>query len=105
VIRQLMGKVRYAAQPRYEVKDMPGWVEITLRDGAKHVWEVPEVRGNTRHPIALEELLEKYHANTACIGREAASRIADAVLVLDEADNVDAFMAQLAAPVRVANAA
>jgi 2-methylcitrate dehydratase PrpD len=105
VIRGLMGKVRYMVDPRYEVKDMPGWVEVTLRDGAKRVWEIPEVRGNMRHPIALEELLEKYHANTACIGREAASRVADAVLALDEADNLDAIMAQLKAPARVANAA
>ncbi len=57
-IRQLMAKVQYAVEPKYEVKDMPGWVEVTLKDGSRHVWEVPEVRGNSKHPIALEELLE-----------------------------------------------
>ena len=105
VIRELMGKVSYAAEPKYEVKDMPGFIEITLRNGARHVWEIPEVRGNTRHPIALEELLEKYRANTACIDRDVASRIADGILALDEAPSMDSVVRQFAAPARVANAA
>ena len=90
-----MAKVKYAVEPKYEVKDMPGWVEVTLKDGSRHVQEVPEVRGNAKHPIALEELLEKFNANTAFLGAAASSRIADEVLALDKQADIRGFMARL----------
>lgn len=97
-IRQLMAKVSYAAEPNYQVKDMPGWVEVTLKDGSRHVWEVPEVRGNAKHPIALEELLDKFNANTAFLGAAASLRIADEILVLDKQTDLRGFMAGLRGP-------
>ena len=94
-IRQLMAKVKYAVEPKYEVKDMPGWIEVTLNDGSRHVWEVPEVRGNAKHPIALEELLVKFNANTAFLGAAASSHIAEDILALDKQADIRGFMARL----------
>ena len=96
-IRQLMAKVSYAAEPNYQVKDMPGWIEVTLNDGSRHVREVPEVRGNAKNPVALEELLDKFNANTAFLGAAASSRIADEVLALDKQADLHGFMALLGA--------
>ncbi len=97
-IRQLMSKVGYEAEPRYQVKDMPGWIEVTLKNGARHVQEIPEVRGNARNPVALEELLEKFHANTAFSGRAASSRIAEEILAFETLPDIGGFMARLCEP-------
>lgn len=94
-IRQLMAKVSYAVEPKYEVKDMPGWIEVTLKDGTRRRWEIPEVRGNARNPVALEELLDKFNANTSFLGAAASSRIADDVLALDRTADLRGFMARL----------
>ena len=94
-IRQLMAKVKYAVEPKYEVKDMPGWVEVTLHDGSRHVREVPEVRGNAKHPIALEELREKFNANTAFLGAAESARMANDIIALDKMADVRGFMAGL----------
>ena len=94
-IRQLMAKVSYAAEPKYEVKDMPGWIEVTLKDGTRRRCEIPEVRGNARNPVALEELLDKFNANTSFLGLAASSRIADDVLALDKMAGMRGFMARL----------
>jgi 2-methylcitrate dehydratase PrpD len=97
-IRQLMAKVSYAVEPNYEVKDMPGWVEVALRDGSRHVREVPEVRGNARYPIALTELLDKFNANSAFLGVAASARIAEDILALDRQTDLRGMMARLGAP-------
>lgn len=94
-IRQLMAKVRYEAEPKYEVKDMPGWIEVTLKDGTQHRWEIPEVRGNAKNPVALEELLDKFNANTSFLGAAASSRIADNILDLQKMTDIRGFMASL----------
>ena len=105
VIRRLMTKVRYQAEPKYEVKDMPGWIEVTLEDGSRHSWEIPAVRGDARNPVALDELLEKFHANTGFLGRDEGSRIAGEILALDSSRDVRGFMERLLAPAAAASAA
>lgn len=105
MIRQLITRVRYEAEPKYEVKDMPGWIEVTLKDGTKHSWEIPEVRGNVRNPVSLDELLEKFHANTDFLGRAASSRIAADVMALDTLRDIRDFMGRLAEPKAVGRAA
>ncbi|MCC6531103.1 MAG: MmgE/PrpD family protein [Burkholderiales bacterium] len=104
-IRRLMAKVTYSVEPSYQVKDMPGWVEVTLRNGTRHVREVPEVRGSAKQPIALEELLEKFNANTSFLDAGQRSRIADEVLAIDKDADVRRFMTRLGAPEVVRNAA
>lgn len=98
LIRRLMSKVSYRSEPRYQVKDMPGWIEVTLDDGARHVREIPEVRGNARSPVALEELLDKFHANTEFRGPSASSRIAEDILAMERLPELHGFMARLSEP-------
>ncbi len=61
--------------------------------------------GNARNPVPLDELLEKFHANTDFLGRDARSRIGDEILALDALSDVRGFMASLAAPEAVASVA
>ncbi|MBI4195403.1 MAG: MmgE/PrpD family protein [Betaproteobacteria bacterium] len=95
VIRQLMSCVRYESDSRYQVKDMPGWIEVTLKNGARHAFEVPAVRGDARNPVPLDELLQKFHANTEFLGRSTGSQIADEILALEELSDVRGLMSQL----------
>lgn len=104
-IRALMSRTSYAVEPKYEVKDMPGWIEVTLENGARHVYEVPEVRGNARSPVPLEELLEKFRAQTAFLGAAASTRIADDVLALETLPDIRGFMSRLSQPEAAAAAA
>ena len=97
-IRQLMAKISYVTDPGYQVKDMPGWVEVTLKDGAKHVHEVPEVRGDAKHPFTLAELRDKFNANTAFLGAAESRRIADDILALEKLADVRGLMARLGEP-------
>ena len=105
VIRQLMARVSYEAYPKYQVKDMPGWIEITLKNGARHAFEVPEVRGNARNPVPLEEILQKFHANADFRGRSASSQIADEILALDGLADVRGLMSRLREPASLATVA
>lgn len=95
-IRELMSKVTYEPDAQYQVKDMPAWVEITLKNGERLQHEVPQVRGDARNPVPLNELLEKFHANTAFLGRAASTRIADDILQFDRLPHIHSFMMQLA---------
>lgn len=97
-IRDLMGKVSYTVDPAYLVKDMPGWVKITLKDGSSHVWEVPKVRGDDEHKIALEELLTKFHANSQHLDRKLADRVAERILAFEKLDELSNLMADLRSP-------
>lgn len=96
-VRGLMQRVRYVAHDKYEVKDMPGWIELTLADGRRLVHEVPQVRGDARNPVPLDELMVKFRANTACIGVGASERIAERILDLDRATTLDPLAAELRA--------
>lgn len=97
VVRGLMARVRYEADPSYEVKDMPGWIELTLADGRKLVHEVREVRGDARNPVPLDELLQKFRANTECLAAGAGERIAEHILGLEGAPSLDALASCLRA--------
>ena len=91
-IRTLMAKVRYAVDATYQVKDMSGWIEVTLKDGTRYTSSIPEVRGNAQNPIAWEELLDKFNANTSFLGAARSSRIANGVRELPMLSNIDEFM-------------
>lgn len=95
VIRAMMAKVTYAVEPDYAVKDMPGAVEVVLIDGSARMWEIPRVRGDAENPISDEELLVKFQANTACLGRSASEQLADRILSFEEPDSFDDIMAWL----------
>jgi hypothetical protein len=53
----------------------------------------------------LEELLEKFNANTAFLGAAASSSIADDALVLDRLADIHGFMARLGWPKAAKSAA
>ena len=97
-IRRLMAKISYTIEPAYQVKDMPGWIEITLNDGTRHVREVPRVRGDSTNPFSPAELLEKFNANTAFLDAAESQRIADDVLALDTLTDIRGLMVRLGAP-------
>ncbi|MBZ0124414.1 MAG: MmgE/PrpD family protein [Roseovarius sp.] len=94
-IRATMSKVSYTVEPEFAVKDMPGAVEITLSDSSTRTWEIPRVRGDSMNPITDEELLTKFRANTAVLGRGASDRLADAILSLEKPGRLDDVMRAL----------
>jgi 2-methylcitrate dehydratase PrpD len=104
-VRALMPKVSYEVEPRYEVKDMPGWVRVTLGNGTQHTAEIPAVRGDAANPVPQDELLVKFHANTEFLGRGASQRIAEQILALDQCADVGVLMAALRAAPATAVAA
>ncbi len=93
VIQDLMTKVSYEANPHYEVKDMPGYIEVLLTDGSRRTAEIPQVRGDARNPIAASELLDKFHANAQWLGRAESERLAAAILDLDRLENIGVLTA------------
>jgi 2-methylcitrate dehydratase PrpD len=97
-IRELMGKTSYAVDPDHLVKDMPGWLEITLVDGTKRFWEVPRVRGDAANPVSQDELLEKFYTNTDFLGRDTSRGIANRILEIERLDDIGVLMADLRAP-------
>lgn len=96
-IRQLMSKVEYCAEPSYEVKDMPGWIEVTLKNGSRHTHEIPQVRGDARNPVLLQELMGKFEANTGFLAAARRTRIAEEILAFEKLPDIRPFMSRLAA--------
>lgn len=94
-IRELMAKVSFVVEPKFQVKDFPAAIDITMSDGSQHSWEVPEVRGDAKNPFTLEELLQKFNDNTAHLSASESSRIAGEALQLGGQTDVRRFMAGL----------
>jgi len=95
-IERLMSLVSFKPEPSYLVKNMPGWVELTLKDGRTLTWEIPEVRGHARSPIPLEELLVKFNACTEFMTPASRSRAADGILGIEKLADVRTLMSGLA---------
>jgi 2-methylcitrate dehydratase PrpD len=99
-IEKLMDKVDYevdpsALFPRY----YGGEVVVTLDDGRKLNQRVPINRGNPERPLANGEIEAKFLENcNLTLPVEAARRIRDLVLGLDELANVVELEALLASP-------
>ena len=87
-IRRVMGRVSYEVDPKYEVKDMPAWIEITTKRGEKHRHEIPVVHGGRENPIAPEALMEKFQSNTRPWGENRAKEIAAAIRRLESIPDV-----------------
>lgn len=91
VVKALMPLVRYEADAKYEVKDMPAWIELTLADGRRLVHEVAQVRGDARNPVPLSELMRKFHATTECLDAAESHRMAEHILGLEQAADLSAL--------------
>lgn len=86
-VQAVMRKTSYRVEPAFVHKDMPARITITLSDGSQHRHDIPSGRGDALHPIAREELLDKFAANTNALPRQHAQDIAGMILQLEgEAD-------------------
>lgn len=82
-IRALMPKIRYEVDPGREVKDMPGWVCITMADGTQYVADVPVVRGDRHSPIEQSEIEAKFLENVSHLEAASAHGLMSTVMSLD----------------------
>lgn len=99
VVRGIMARTSYRVNPSFQFRDMPGRVSITLRDGSVLTHEVPAVRGDAANPIGQGELLAKFEANTAHLGRERSSAAADMILNIERLPGLPPLMAAVGLPV------
>ncbi len=98
IIRGVMARTSYRVNPAFQFKDMPGRVSITLKGGSVRTHEVPSVRGNACNPIGQVELLAKFDANTAHLGRERSRVIADMILNIERLPGLHPLMAAIGPP-------
>jgi len=94
-IKELMRRVRYEVEPSFEVKDMPGWITLRLRNGEKVDHRIDQVRGDALHPIQREELFEKFQRNAASLGREKSQRIGEQILGFEGLRGIGDLMKEL----------
>jgi 2-methylcitrate dehydratase PrpD len=94
-----------AKRVRYEVKEyptypsaFPGGVRITTRDGRTLEADLPHQRGGPENPMSADEVRDKFRENASvALDDERALALEDAILTLEERDDVRAALAPLAA--------
>lgn len=87
-VQALAGKVRYKVEPRYQVKDMPGWVQITLTNGQTYVRELPCVRGDKNNPIHDSEINDKFEANASFLSKQLRTQLVSGVMQIDQLQGI-----------------
>lgn len=89
-ISELMSRITFEVAPEFSVKDMPGELQIELKDGRiERSIQIP-VRGDRDAPFSRDELLEKFHDNTRSTPfAQRADRIASTVLDLESLTDLD----------------
>jgi 2-methylcitrate dehydratase PrpD len=93
-----------AQRVRYETKDyptypaaFPGGVRITTRDGRTLEADLPHQRGGPENPMTPAEVREKYRENAGlALEAEAVEALEEALLTLEEQDDLRAALAPLA---------
>lgn len=94
-----------ARRVRYEVKDyptypaaFPGGVQITMRDGRTLEADLPHQRGGPENPMTAGEVREKYRENAGlALDEDAVEALEEAILALEEQDDLRSALAPLAA--------
>jgi 2-methylcitrate dehydratase PrpD len=94
-IKELMRRVHYEVEPSFEVKDMPGWITLRLRNGEKVDHRINQVRGDGLHPIQRKELFEKFQRNAVSLGREKSQRIGEQILRFEALRGIGDLMKEL----------
>jgi len=97
-VRALAAKVRYETR-EYDSYPaaFPGGVRITTTDGRALEADFPHQRGAPENPMSAEEVLAKFRQNASlALGDAAVSALEEAVLSLEEADDVRAVFSDLA---------
>jgi 2-methylcitrate dehydratase PrpD len=97
-IGSLMTRVRYQVEPSLQVKDMPGWVTISLKSGNTIEHRIDRVRGDARHPVSRDELLEKFRQNTAMLSLKESEKIAETILSLERHERISDFVESYCMP-------
>jgi 2-methylcitrate dehydratase PrpD len=93
-----------AAKVRYETRDyptypqaFPGGVRVALADGSSFEGDLPHQRGGPENPLTADEVRAKFRENAAlALPQAAVVALEDAVLRLDEHDDLTAALAPLA---------
>ncbi|HXV57016.1 MAG TPA: MmgE/PrpD family protein [Gaiellaceae bacterium] len=94
-----------ARRVRYEVKDystypaaFPGGVRITTRDGRTIEADLDHQRGGPENPMTPDEVRAKFRENASlALDEAAAGALEEAVLALEQQDDLRAALAPLAA--------
>jgi 2-methylcitrate dehydratase PrpD len=94
-----------ARKVRYETKEyptypqaFPGGVRITLANGSTLEADFPYQKGGPENPFTADEVRAKYRGNASlALGDDAVEALEDAVLGLDERDDLRAALQPLAA--------
>ncbi len=92
-----------AAKVRYETRDyptypqaFPGGVQVRLADGTSFEDDFPHQKGGPENPLSPDEVREKFRENASLALEDAAvQRLEQALLSLDEQDDVTAALAPL----------
>ena len=90
-------KVRYEtrAYPTYP-QAFPGGVAVRLADGTSFEADYPYQKGGPENPLSSDEVREKFRENASlALGDAAVARLEEALLSLDEQDDLTAALAPL----------
>jgi 2-methylcitrate dehydratase PrpD len=94
-IKGLMASVRYEVEPSFQVKDMPGYIALTFKNGDKLDYRIDRVRGDASHPISREELVEKFCGNSISLSQDKSQRIAKQILGFEWIKRIGDLMGEL----------
>ncbi len=95
-IKETMLKVHFEVDASYQVKDMPAFVEVQMKDGMSWRHHIAKVRGDAATPIYREEIMAKFMANCAlALEKEKAEDLAEKILHLEAHSNIAGILEDL----------
>jgi 2-methylcitrate dehydratase PrpD len=91
------GKVRYETREYATYPQaFPGGTRVSLADGTSFEADFPYQKGGPENPLSAEEVRSKYRANAAgALGEDAARRLEETILALEEIDDLHAALSPL----------
>ena len=97
-LQELAARVRHAEDPRSRYPQYySGGLVVRTHDGRELEHHIAVNRGADTNPMSEDDILDKYNRNAApAVGANHAERIADIVLCLDSAPNLDELADALA---------
>jgi 2-methylcitrate dehydratase PrpD len=88
-VRRVIECVDYAVTEEPLAGDGPAAVIIELRDGSRHREVVEYARGSVQDPMALDEVLAKFHdLADDVLGTGLAARVVETVMHLEDVDDL-----------------